>query len=77
MTQRTFADLKSGDAVYTSDGSVAGTLSYAQGDGTVWLDLDGRGTMRLDARNAGKPVVRLGSSLVFAAKNRQPQGSRN
>ena len=75
--QRTFADLRSGDAVYSSDGRAVGTLSYVQDDGSAWLDIDGRGTMRLDARNAAKPVVRLGSALVFTEKNRQPQRSRN
>jgi hypothetical protein len=69
--QRTFADLRPGDSVYTSSGSVAGSISYKQGDGTVWLDIDGR-TIRLDARNASKPVVKLGSSLLFTEKNRQP-----
>jgi len=75
--QRTFADLQPGDSIYASDGRAVGTLSYVQADGAAWIDVEGRGTMRLDARNANKPVVRLGLALVFAAKNRQPQGSRN
>jgi len=75
--QKTFADLQPGDSIYASDGRVVGAMSYVQSDGTAWIDVDGRGTMRLDARNANKPVVRLGLALVFAAKNRQPQGSRN
>jgi hypothetical protein len=74
--QRAFSDLRPGDSIYASDGRPVGTMSYAQGDGTIWLDIDGR-TIRLDARNASKPVVRLGSALVFSEKNRQPQGSRN
>ena len=76
MTQRTFADLQPGDSIYASDGRPVGTLSYSQSDGTAWLDIDGR-TIRLDRRNAEKPLVRLGSALVFASKNRQPKGSRN
>ena len=73
--QRAFSDLRPGDSIYASDGRPVGTMSYAQGDGTIWLDIGGR-TIRLDQRNAGKPVVKLGSSLVFAAKDRQPQGGR-
>jgi len=75
--QRTFADLQPGDSIYGSDGRVVGSLAYVQADGVTWLDVDGKGTIRLDARNASKPVVRLGSALVFSEKNRQPQGSRN
>ena len=75
--QRAFSDLRSGDCVYSADGRPVGTLSYSQSDGVVWLDVDGRGTIRLDARNASKPVVRLGSALVFSEKNRQPPGSRH
>jgi len=71
----TFMDLQPGDSIYGSDGRVVGTLSYVQADGVTWLDVDGKGTIRLDQRNAARSGCRLGSLHVFASKDRQPQRS--
>jgi hypothetical protein len=68
----TFSDLKRGDQVYSSDGRPVGSVTYSQSDGAVWLALGDRGAIRLDARNASRPGVRLGAALVFANKHRRP-----
>ena len=68
----TFRDLKRGDQVFASDGRPVGSVTYSQSDGTVWLSLGDRDAIRLDARNASRPVVKLGAALVFASKHRQP-----
>jgi hypothetical protein len=68
----TFRDLKRGDQVFASDGRPVGSITYTQPDGVVWLALGGRDAIRLDARNAARPGVRLGAALVFASKTKQP-----
>jgi len=68
----TFSDLKRGALVYSSNGTPVGSVTYSQSDGTVWLSLGDRDAIRLDARNAARSGVRLGSVLVFASKDRQP-----
>jgi len=73
--QRAFSDLQPGDSIYASDGRAVGTLSYVQADGVTWIDIDGRGTIRLDQRNAARSGCRLGSLYVFASKDRQLYGS--